>query len=105
VSSIFDGSGKPIEPNLARNLYETVWDILDEACRYSTENMEAISSSARMLDYFRAKVATDKYDRETQRKLLQIVDMWGTFMGSECTNQSLKFFWLDQGIDGGEFVI
>jgi hypothetical protein len=35
--------------------------------------------------------------------MLQIVEMWGAFMGDECENQSLKNIWLDAGLEGGNF--
>jgi hypothetical protein len=102
VHSIFTTSGKWIETNHAKDLYQTVWDILDEGYQYSAANSQSIPSSARMIDFFGEKVAAGKYDSKCQERLLQIVEMWGTFMAAECENQSLKFFWLEQGIDGGE---
>jgi hypothetical protein len=36
--------------------------------------------------------------------MLQIVEMWGAFMGNECENLSLKNLWLDVGLEGGKQI-
>ncbi|KAI9677132.1 MAG: hypothetical protein M1822_008241 [Bathelium mastoideum] len=57
-----------------------------------------------MMDYFRREVgrrrseATRSESYETM--MLQIVEMWGAFMGTECDKQSLKNLWLDAGLEG-----
>jgi hypothetical protein len=102
VYSIFDSSGKRIEACQAKMLYEMVWDILDEGYQYSAAESQSISPSTPMMDFFRDKVASSHHDRSTKEKLLQIVQMWGAFIGTDCEKQSLKFFWLEEGIDGGE---
>jgi hypothetical protein len=81
-----------MEANQAKDLYKTVWDILDEGYQYSAAKSPSILFSAKPMDFFRGKLTTDKYNFETQQKLLQIVEMWSISMGAECENQSLKYF-------------
>lgn len=40
--------------------------------------------------------------RDQKRKLcLQLSDMWGAFVGGNVKRQSLKFFWLEECLEGG----
>ena len=45
----------------------------------------------------------DKDVPESESKLvMQMAEMWGAFVGSPWERQSLKFFWLEECIDGGK---
>lgn len=33
--------------------------------------------------------------------MMQIVEMWGAFMGSDCETQGMKNLYLDAGLEGG----
>jgi hypothetical protein len=91
-----------MEANEAKSLYEMVWEILEEGYQHSAVETRSIPSSMLMMDFFREKVAGSHHDPVTKEKLLQIVQMWGAFIGTDCEKQGFKFFWLEEGIDGGE---
>ncbi|PSK60516.1 Lysine-specific histone demethylase 1A [Elsinoe australis] len=105
VNSMFDTDGKQLPPKTAGALYEEVWRILDEGYQYSAQQSHSIKSSEKMMDFFREQVAHGQYDVQTQEKLLHIVEMWGAFIGTEWERQGLKFFWLEQGIDGDNLFL
>ena len=47
-------------------------------------------------------------DAETQRNrdtILRMAEMWGAFVGSPIQTQSLKFFWLEECIDGENLFV
>lgn len=108
VDSICDQHGEWLGREAARELYEEVWQILGEAMETSRAQFNSIDDSSRMVDVFKQEVER-RYchigKSEARRILmLQIVEMWGAFMGDDFENQSLKNFWLDCGIEGGTFI-
>ena len=41
---------------------------------------------------------------EERKLVMQIGEMWGAFIGDPWERQSLKYFWLEECLDGGEWV-
>lgn len=105
VHSICDSNGNWLDHDTARRYYEEVWDILELAINESGRDAASLSDRATMMDFFRQEVekrCEGAESPETYKALmLQIVEMWGAFMGSDCETQSLKNMWLDAGIEGG----
>ncbi|KAF4552587.1 Flavin containing amine oxidoreductase-like protein 2 [Elsinoe fawcettii] len=58
-----------------------------------------------MMDSLRNLVAQGKYDNDTKKTMLHIAEMWGAFMGAECEKQSMKYFWLEEGIEGDNLFV
>lgn len=118
--NLFDESGNLLSAEESVELSETMWGIVLEAFEYSKKNTAIISHSASLYDFF-LKMVKEKYpvpsvvpgseeitptiaEHERKQKIvLQISQMWGAFVGSPVETQSLKFFWLDECIDGGKF--
>ena len=107
VYSICDSEGVWLDSDTARHFYEEVWDILEMAIDKSRKETASLSDSAKMMDFFREKVERRSLEAEQpetyEALMMQMVEMWGAFMGNECENQGLKNLWLDAGLEGGEF--
>ena len=107
VYSICDSQGTCLGRDLARRYYEEVWEILDLAMEKSREESASLSGSEKMMDFFRDEVRRRRSSQgkhpgdDYEMLMLQIVEMWGAFMGNECEWQSLKNMWLDDGLGGG----
>ena len=43
-----------------------------------------------------------KLSNEQRRRVLQMAEMWGAFVGGKTSTQSLKYLWLEECIEGGE---
>ena len=105
VHSICDSNGVWLSGDTAWYHYKEVWDILEMAMEKSRKDTASLPDSAKMMDFFRQEVGR----RRSQAKqpeayeilMVQIVEMWGAFMGSECETQGLKNLWLDAGLEGG----
>ena len=106
VDSICDSKGAWISSDIARSYYEEVWEILEMAMDRSREETAWLPDSAKMMDFFREEVRRralkPKRSEAYEGLMVQIVEMWGAFMGSECETQSLKNIWLDAGLEGGK---
>ena len=105
VHSICDSDGAWLSSDTARLYYEEVWEILEMAIDKSHKEAMALSDSIKMMDFFRQEVARRRLRAKRpgtyESLMMQIVEMWGAFMGSDCTAQGLKNMWLDAGLEGG----
>ena len=82
-----------------------MWDIVLEAFEYSAKNTSTIDPQLSLYDFFEEKVKErfpDATKHEHQRKIvMQFSRMWGAMVGSPVYQQSLKYFWLEECIEGG----
>ena len=105
---MIDANGKPMDPAEAAEYGCLLWDdgLISAAFKYSNENCKSIPASRSLYDFFEEKAQelfTDLPDEEAKRKrlgLLQACEMWGAYVGSPVQRQSLKFFWLEECIEG-----
>lgn len=93
---------------------ETVWSIIEQAMKYSNEESASIPAERSLFNYFEEQVKRlfpDEEDAATQNlkkrreTILQMAEMWGAFVGSPVQTQSLKFFWLEECIDGENLFV
>lgn len=89
--------------------YSTImWEIVQEAFDHANKSSHEIGKDESLHDFFRLKVVekfpeTEKDYEKKRRILMQISEMWGAFVGSPIEKQSLKFFWLEECLEGGKF--
>ncbi|KAH8893477.1 FAD/NAD(P)-binding domain-containing protein [Thozetella sp. PMI_491] len=101
----FDESGKLLPLEASEACAATMWDIIKEAFEYSNKHCQEIDSQKSLFDYFEEKVAehvpeTTTGWQATRHTVLQMSRLWGAFVGSPITKQSLKYFWLEECLDG-----
>lgn len=56
------------------------------------------------MDFFKSKVREKQLDEKSSKYVLQMARMWGDFVGEPIEKQSLKYFWLEECIEGGKSV-
>lgn len=82
-----------------------VWEVLERAMNHSTNHSREIHSSASLYSYFQdhCKRATQNDEMTTQEAelVLGMSQMWGAYVGDCVEVQSLKYFYLEDCIDGG----
>lgn len=103
---LVDRNGNLLPPAEANKALKQVWEILQEAIQHSTDHSEEIPSSASLYSFFE-----DRCDRalkcgEMTRTEVELVlgmsQMWGAYVGDRVERQSLKFFYLEDCIEGGK---
>lgn len=104
-SYVFNSNGE-LYPHEDGEAYSTMmWDIVQAAFKYSNKHSAEIGPEESLLDFFKSKVkelipeTDDDWDRK-RTIVLQMGDLWGAFVGSPIERQSLKFFWLEECIEG-----
>jgi hypothetical protein len=86
-------------------LSEFMWEVIPQAFRYSAENSATIDPQKSLYNFFEEKVI-EKYGPGSGKAdlgqiMLKMSELWGAFVGSSIKTQSLKFFWLEECIEGG----
>ncbi|KAI9717676.1 MAG: hypothetical protein M1812_004621 [Candelaria pacifica] len=120
--AIFDEEGKMLEETKANRYSEIVWGMIADAFKYSNDQSSIINPNRSLADYFKERVRgylhndsnglelkgdmseTEELNHE-QKTLLSITQMWGAFIGDPIERQSLKFFWLEECIEGENLFV
>jgi monoamine oxidase len=106
IKNIFDESGKIVKD--VQKLFDDGWNIVLQAFEHSLKNTSTIDPNESLYDYFEQKAAElfpDATNQADQRKnVLHFSEMWGAMVGSSVHTQSLKYFWLEECIEGGWFT-
>ncbi|KAL9589218.1 MAG: hypothetical protein Q9203_001977 [Teloschistes exilis] len=103
---LIDGQGRSVDRSEADRALKRVWQILEEAMEYSTKRSDELLPSVSLYNYFtdwchRSFRAGDMSQREVD--LVEgMAEMWGAYVGDRCELQSLKFFYLEDCINGGK---
>lgn len=106
-SYVYDEAGRLFPVKESGEYADLMWDIIRTAFKYSDEFSAVIDPTESLLDYFKKEVtkkmpsSTPQWARKRDT-MLQLAKAWGAFIGTDISKQSLKFFWLEECIDGGE---
>ncbi|OAL39194.1 hypothetical protein AYO20_01512 [Fonsecaea nubica] len=99
--ALFDSEGKRRPDAEAVALSSKMWEMIVDAFKYSDEHSADIDPGVSLFEYFRSKLDTDKkLTRQQRQDLLHEAQMWGPFVGDSVEKQSLKFFFLEECIEG-----
>lgn len=103
---IYDENGElfPIEDG--EDYSGIMWEIILDAFKHSEKHCHDISADESLLDFFHSRIGDviPETQQDYQRKreiVLHMAELWGAFVGSPISRQSLKFFWLEECLEGG----
>ena len=102
---VFDELGKRIDEKKSKELSELVWGVISDAFQHSNEKSASIPSSKSLKDFMVEKLGTKNISQMDRKMALQVAEMWGAFVGEPFERQSLKYFWLEECIEGGELML
>ncbi|KAM5352581.1 hypothetical protein ACJ41O_005303 [Fusarium nematophilum] len=105
TSCVYDENGDLFSVEEGEKYSDIMWDIVQDAFKHSNSLSQDIDPKESLHDFFVQKVAEKVPTTEEgyQRKrdvVMQISELWGAFVGSPIYRQSLKFFWLEECIEG-----
>ncbi|EUC48831.1 hypothetical protein COCMIDRAFT_33698 [Bipolaris oryzae ATCC 44560] len=108
--SVFDSLGKHMPDKEGAENSEHVWGIVERAMEFSNQESATIPAEMSLYDYFQEQVVkmfpgNDEEPKKKRRVILEMAEMWGAFVGSPIQTQSLKFFWLEECIDGENLFV
>lgn len=106
---LVDGDGHLVAPSEANKALQQVWKILGQAIEYSTNSSENIHLAESLYSFFKGWCdgglqCSDITGREVEL-VLGMSQMWGAYVGDRVELQSLKYFYLEDCIDGDDCFI
>ncbi|KZM22355.1 uncharacterized protein EKO05_0007747 [Ascochyta rabiei] len=109
--SVVDALGQYLSDKEAAENTELVWSIIEQAMKHSNAESATIDSGKSLYNFFEEavqKLFTNDSQEEAKKKretILHMSEMWGAFVGSPIQQQSLKFFWMEECIDGENLFV
>ncbi|KAG5928250.1 hypothetical protein E4U42_000970 [Claviceps africana] len=82
-----------------------VWDLVQQAFDHSKDVGAEIDKNKSLLDFFHQRIPhlipeTDVDYKRRRDITTNMTEMWGAFIGSPVSRQSLKYFWLEECLEG-----
>jgi hypothetical protein len=99
--SIIDTFGNRIDKKTTRAITNFLWATVEQAFAYSDSSSGIIPSSKSLFDYFKEEVRKTDLSQSEKEACLELSKSWGAYIGSSVDRQSLKFFFLEDGLEGG----
>ncbi|KAI9830901.1 MAG: hypothetical protein M1826_004331 [Phylliscum demangeonii] len=126
--TIIDAHGRPLDARTAAACSAAMWRIVHQAYAHSRRHAATIPAHLSLRDFFRstldampdaevlaeaeaeadvdADVNVDAGVAARRRQLiLHTAEIWGAIVGASLAQQSLKFFWLEEGIEGENLFV
>jgi lysyl oxidase-like protein 2/3/4 len=97
---IFSRDGKLVDKATSTKISESLWSTIDEAFEYSNAHKDSIPPDRSLLDFFKERVSKTDLSPEEKELCIETCKMWGAYVGDSIERQSLKFFCLEECIDG-----
>lgn len=101
----FDDRGERFQGEEAALLEGIIWEIIGDGFEYSREKSATIAANVSLRDWIveklDEKIAEGVLSDRQKVVVLQIASIWGGYVGSSFETQSLKYFWLEEGISKG----
>jgi len=99
--ALFDTEGKRRSDAEAVELSSKLWEMIVDAFKYSDAHTAKIDPQVSLFEFFGSKLGEEKgLDRRKRDDLLHEAQMWGPFIGDSVEKQSLRFFFLEECVEG-----
>ncbi|KAJ5887884.1 Amine oxidase [Penicillium taxi] len=102
---IVSRDGHPLDADTAVKISNFVWKTIDDAFSYSRENSDRIPSERSLFDFFADKVQETDFTPEEKQYVLDSSKLWGAYVGDSVERQSLRFFHLEECVDGSNYIV
>jgi hypothetical protein len=98
--AIIDRDGRPLDRETAIKLIDFMWTTIDETFDYSSRNVAAIPADRSLYDHFTTELEKSGFTQREKDSCLELSKIWGAYIGAPVDKQSLKFFFLEEGLEG-----
>ncbi|CEJ56267.1 hypothetical protein PMG11_02480 [Penicillium brasilianum] len=84
---------------------EFMWATIEQAFEYSSQHGNIIPPERSLFDFFQEKLEQSDFSEEERQLCLDSCKLWGAYVGDPIERQSLKFFCLEECIDGDNYFV
>jgi len=98
-------NGQLISEQVVTKVSEFMWATIEEAFEHSNAHGDSIPPERSLFDFFQEKVQQTKFSQTEKQMCLDACKLWGAYVGDPIERQSLKFFRLEECIDGSAYCI
>ncbi|SPN96648.1 related to anon-37cs protein [Cephalotrichum gorgonifer] len=107
---IFDSSGAALSDDLTDRLSTLLWEIIEDAFKFSEELHAAgrsaeIPSHDSLFDFVQREVEKRLPDESERNLLVHMSEMFGAYVGEPVWRQSLRFAWMEECCGGEEMFV
>ena len=103
---MLNADGELVDGYLANLTLRRVWETLEQAIEHSNTKCESIDPSLSLYDEFttvtQKQVEAGELSNYERELVLGMAQMWGAYVGDSVDRQSMKFFFLEDCIEGGK---
>ncbi len=101
--TVYDQDGRLLSVEDGGHCSRLMWEIIEEAFKYSDHGADSIPQDRSLLDFFKFKLKEKNIPTLTAERVLNLCQSWGDYIGGDIDRQSLKYLWLEETIDGGKY--
>lgn len=101
--AVIDKDGRPLNKKMTTKAIDFMWMTIDKAFEYSRKNLDTIPSSKSLWDYFVEELEKTEFNQLEKESCLELSKLWGSYIGAPIDRQSLKFFFMEECIDGSMY--
>lgn len=92
--------GHLLDDALTTKASEFMWSTIEQAFEYSKSHGQSIPPERSLFDFFQEKVEQTDFSEGEKELCLDACQLWGAYVGDPIQRQSLKFFCLEECLDG-----
>jgi hypothetical protein len=86
-------------------LAEWMWNTVDEGFEYSTKSKDLIPSNMSLYDFCCQQLEKTEFTVEEKAACKEFSKFWGAYVGEPVERQSMKFFCLEECIEGSKLPL
>ncbi|KAJ6043856.1 uncharacterized protein N7446_002054 [Penicillium canescens] len=102
---MFSRDGDLIDDAVTSKIEDFVWTTISEAFEYSNRHGDSIPAEKSLFDFFGERVGQSDLSDTEKALVLDASKLWGAYVGEPIERQSLRFFRLEECVDGSNFIV
>lgn len=100
LQNVIDTSGEPLDEKLIGKISDFIWTTVEDAYEYSRSNKNSIPADKSLFDFIKERLEKAEFSEVEKEKCLELSKLWGSYIGSPIDRQSLRFFFLEECLEG-----
>ncbi|PGH02595.1 hypothetical protein AJ79_07599 [Helicocarpus griseus UAMH5409] len=105
LQNVIDTTGQPLEKEIIEKTSDFLWTAVEDAYEYSRLNKDTIPASKSLLDFIKQRLEKTEFSQYEKEKCVELSKLWGSYIGSPIDRQSLRFFFLEECLEGTNLFV